>query len=169
MKLPNNFPKELDIYFDSMDHVDIKTIDGGNANLRQFISRMLSYHPWWITILYRIRKILVVLLGLVNHEKPNISPMVTPENISFAPGEFASIFIVRKTEEDNYWVVETPKDKHLKAYLGVVLENPGNSRISFHVFTSVKYLHWSGPVYFNIIRPFHHLVVWRMMKAGVEH
>ena len=43
MKLPNNFPKELDIYFDSMDHVDIKTIDGGNANLRQFISRMLSY------------------------------------------------------------------------------------------------------------------------------
>jgi hypothetical protein len=160
--------KELDIYFDNMDHVDIKTIDGGNTSLREFISRMLSYHPWWITILYRLRKILVGLLGLVNHEKPNTSPMVTPENVSFTPGEFASIFIVQKAIEDNYWVVETPKDKHLKAYLGVVLENLGNSRTKFHVFTSVKYLHWSGPVYFNIIRPFHHLVVWRMMKAGVE-
>ena len=168
MKLPNNFPKELDIYFDNMDHVDIKTIDGGNTTLRQFISRMLSYHPWWITILYRLRKILVVLLGLVNHEKPNISPIVTPENISFAPGKLASIFIVHKAKEDNYWVVETPEDKHLKAYLGVALQNLGNSRTRFHVFTSVKYLNWSGPVYFNIIRPFHHLVVWQMMKAGAE-
>jgi hypothetical protein len=160
--------RELDIYFDNMDHVDIKAIDGGNTSLRQFISRMLSYHPWWITILYRLRKILVGLLGLVNHEKPNISPIVTPENVSFTPRELASIFIVHKAKEDNYWVVETPEDKHLKAYLGMVLQNLGNSRTRFHVFTSVKYLHWSGPVYFNIIRPFHHLVVWQMMKAGAE-
>ena len=167
MKFPDNFPKELYIYLDNMDHVDIKTIDGGNTSLREFISRMLSYHPWWITILYRLRKILVTLFGLVDHEKQNISP-IAPENVSFTPGELASVFIVRKTKEDNYWVVETPEDKHLKAYLGMVLQNLGKSRTRFHVFTSVKYLHWSGPVYFNIIRPFHHLVVWRMMKAGVE-
>ena len=159
--------KELDTYFDNMDYVDIKTINGGNTSLREFIFRMLSYHPWWITILYQLRKILVGLLGLVDHEKPNISP-IAPENVSFTPGELASIFIVHKGKEDNYWVVETPEDNHLKAYLGMVLENLGNSRTRFHVFTSVKYLHWSGPVYFNIIRPFHHLVVWQMMKAGVE-
>ncbi|MCP4630164.1 MAG: DUF2867 domain-containing protein [bacterium] len=31
----------------------------------------------------------------------------------------------------------------------------------FYVITVVHYKHWTGPVYFNLIRPFHHLVVSR--------
>ena len=42
MKFPDNFPKELNIYLDNMDHIDIKTINGGDTNLREFISRLLS-------------------------------------------------------------------------------------------------------------------------------
>jgi hypothetical protein len=38
-------------------------------------------------------------------------------------------------------------------------------------FTDIKvvvhYKHWTGPVYFNLIRPFHHLVVSRMARAGL--
>ncbi len=159
--------RELDIYFQNADHTDIKTVEG-EVNLRHFISAMLSYYPWWIVFLYGIRKFLVNILGLVKHEKPDVLPSIKPEDLTFDPGEKASFFIVRTAKENIYWVSETPEDKHLKAYFGVVAEKLSNRLTRFHVFTSVKYLNWTGPVYFNLIRPFHHLVVWSMMRNGVK-
>ncbi|MBT4642034.1 MAG: DUF2867 domain-containing protein [Deltaproteobacteria bacterium] len=158
--------KELEVYFKNVDHVDVKTIEG-DTSLRSFISGMLSYYPWWILVLYRIREFVVKLLGLVKHEKPEVLPAIMPENLPFEPGKNASFFIVRKAQENTYWVSETPPDKHLTAIFGVVTENLSNGLTKFHVFTSVTYIHWTGSVYFNLIRPFHHLVVSRMMKAGV--
>ncbi len=159
--------KELDICFQNADHVDVKTIKG-EVSLRSFISGLLSYYPWWILVLYRIRGVVVNILGLVKHERPEVLPVIKPENLSFTPGENASFFIVLHAKENNYWVAETPEDKHLKAYFGIVAEDLGNELTRFHVFTSVKYVHWTGPVYFNLIRPLHHLVIWRMMKAGIR-
>ena len=159
--------KELEIYFKHADHIDTKTIEG-DVCLRNFIAGMFSYHPWWVLVLYQIRKILVNILGLVKHEKPEILSPITPENITFKPGESASLFIVRNAKENIYWVSETPEDKHLKAYFGVVAEKLNDSLTRFHVFTSVKYIHWTGPIYFNLIRPFHHLVVASMMRAGIR-
>ena len=158
---------ELGIYLRDADHVDIKTIEG-EVSLRYFISAMLSYYPWWIVMLYRIRELIVNMLGLVKHEKPDVLPSIEPEDLSFDPGENASFFIVRSAKEDVYWVSETPEDKHLKAYFGVVTEALSDRLTRFHVFTSVKYIHWTGVVYFNLIRPFHHLVILCMMKRGVH-
>ena len=156
---------ELEEYFRNIDHCDIKRIEA-DIRLRAFIAGMLSYYPWWIVFLFRIREIMVHLLGLVKHEKPELPPCLKPEDVSFTPGENASFFIVRQAKENIYWVAETPEDKHLSAHFGVLTEELENHRKKFHVFTTLKYKHWSGPVYFNIIRPFHHLVVARMMKAG---
>lgn len=160
--------KELERYFEHMDYSEVKTIEGCTG-LRPFIARMLSYYPWWIRWLYRIRELLVNILGLVKHKKPGNSGSIKPETISFQPGERASIFIVHTAKEDSYWISETPEDKHLKAYFGVVAEELENNVTRFHVFTSIQYRHWTGPVYFNLIRPFHHLVVSRMMKAGIGY
>jgi hypothetical protein len=38
----------------------------------------------------------------------------------------------------------------------------------FHVATVVNYCHWTGPVYFSVVRPFHHLVVRQMMRAAAR-
>ncbi len=159
--------KELGFCFQNVDHVDVKTIEG-EVSLRRFISGMLSYYPWWILVLYRVRGVVVSILGLTKHEKPEALLAIIPENLSFEPGENASFFIVLNAKENIYWVAETPEDKHLKAYFGIVTEELSNNLTRFHVFTSVKYIHWTGPVYFNLIRPFHHLVVSIMMKAGVR-
>ena len=32
----------------------------------------------------------------------------------------------------------------------------------------VDYRHWTGPVYFNVIRPFHHLVVAAMLRSAAN-
>ena len=148
------------------NYIDVKTIEG-QTSLRQFIASMLSYYPWWVVFLYRIRTILVKLLGLVEHPAPETLPELGPQDVSFVVGEAVTFFTVRLAEEKHYWVGETPEDKHLSAYFAVVAEPLEGNRKRFHVATIVYYRHWTGPVYFNLIRPFHHLVVGRMIRAGV--
>ena len=130
---------------------------------------MLSYYPWWLIQLYRIRKLLVAVFGLVKHEEPGELTHLTAEDVSFVPGENAAFFIVRCAKEDLYWISESPDDKHLRAYFGVVKEPLSNSVNRFYVITTVYYKHWTGPAYFNLIRPFHHLVVSRMAQHGLRH
>ena len=149
------------------NHIDVKTITG-QTSLRQFIASMLSYYPGWIILLYRIRAILVKLLGLYRHPAPETLPELGPEDVSFVVGEAVTFFTVRMAKEKHYWVGETPEDKHLRAYFCVAVQPLSDHRKRFHVTTIVHYKHWTGPVYFNLIRPFHHLVVGRMMRAGVQ-
>ena len=159
---------ELDEYFEKADFTDVKVFEG-DTTLRKFIASMLSYYPWWIVQLYRIRKLLAGVLDLAKHEYPEELPNLRPEDVSFRPGEKATFFIVRCAKEDNYWISETPDDKHLRAYFGVVKESVSDSLNRFYVITTVYYKHWTGPVYFNLIRPFHHLVVARMAYYGLTH
>ena len=60
--------KAFEIYFQNVDHIDVKTIES-DVDLRNFISGMLSYYPWWMVSLYRFREFFVSILGLVRHEK----------------------------------------------------------------------------------------------------
>jgi hypothetical protein len=156
---------ELEEFFRDADYIDVKHIDA-ETNLRTFVAGMLSYYPWWLVALYRIREILVSLFGLVRHEKPERLPLFSAEDISFVSGDNVSFFIVRKAEEESYWLSETPPDKHLFAYFGITAEKQSSGLTRFEVVTAIRYLHWTGPVYFNLIRPFHHLVVSKMMRAG---
>ena len=149
------------------NYVDVKTIEG-QTSLRQFMAAMLSYYPGWVVFLYRVREILVKLLGLYKHPVPEALPELDAEDVSFVVGEAVTFFTVRLAEENHYWVGETPEDKHLRAYFAVVVEALEDKRKRFHVATIVYYKHWTGPVYFNLIRPFHHLVVGKMMQAGVH-
>ncbi|MDX2501690.1 MAG: DUF2867 domain-containing protein [Deltaproteobacteria bacterium] len=157
--------KEWQHYFEGADFTDIKTIESKN-DLRTFIAAMLSYYPWWIVMLYRIRALVVHLLGLVKHEAPEELPDLQPGQIPFTPGEAATFFIVRTARENTFWFAETPPDKHLRACFGIVCEPLANGLKRYYIITIVHYLHWTGPVYFNLIRPFHHLVVARMARAG---
>ena len=59
-------------------------------------------------------------------------------------------------------------DTHLTAALVVVAHPLNFGRRRFEVITVVHYHRWTGPVYFNVIRPFHHLVVGSMIHAGVQ-
>jgi len=92
---------------------------------------------------------------------------LTPTNISLTPGDMATFFQVFAAEDDKYWIAEA-SDKHLAAFVAVIVDQSTGQK-QFHVMTIVKYRHWTGPVYFNVIRPFHHIVVRQMMRAGVRY
>jgi hypothetical protein len=148
---------------ETANHVDIKTISG-DVSLREFIAGMIAYSPGWLKFLYGVRWFFVRLLGMKQESMPKALTM-RPENVSFEAGEPAAFFTVKMAKENNFWFAGIT-ESHLTAHLGVVVE-PAEPR-RFHVLTIVHYNRWTGPVYFNVIRPFHHLVVWQMMKAGVK-
>ena len=154
-----NLPKLLE----TADHVDVKTITGDVA-LRQFIAGMLTYSPGWLKFLYGVRWFFVRLLGMKQEGVPG-GLNVKPENVSFVTGAPAGFFTVQMAEEGRYWFAAA-SEAHLTAHLGVVVEAGQPNR--FYVLTVVHYHRWTGPVYFNVIRPFHHIVVRQMMKAGVK-
>jgi hypothetical protein len=43
-----------------------------------------------------------------------------------------------------------------------------DGRKRYHLLTVVKFRHWTGPVYFNVIRPFHHIIVKAMLTDAVK-
>ncbi len=147
------------------DHIDIKTVDG-DVSLREFIAGMFNYYPGWVKNLYRIRGGFVRLLGMKQEGIPQKANM-KPEDVKMEAGESATFFTVKCAEEDHYWVAGIT-ESHLTAHLGVVVE-PLAQGNRFYVLTIVHYQNWAGPVYFNVIRPFHHIVVGKMAKAGAAN
>ena len=151
-------------FLQNADHIDVKTIEG-SVSLRQFLAGMIGYQPGWVTFLYGIRKVFVRLLGMRQQGMPR--PLrLTPETVPMQAGQKLSFFTTQLAKEDEYWLGEVD-DSHLRASLGVIVEPLSETQRRFHVVTIVHYHNWAGPVYFNIIRPFHHLVVGGMAKAGI--
>lgn len=152
------------------NHVDVKNgvaessdADGG---LRRFIAGFLGYNPAWMKGLYAIRWGFVRLLGMRQEGIPQTTT-IAPEKVTMTPGEKMAFFTVAEAKEGEYWLCYA-RESHLTAYLGIVAEPLGGQKRRFHVVTIVQYHKWTGPVYFNVIRPFHHLVVAQMIKAGLR-
>jgi hypothetical protein len=167
MRLPPTMPRVPEVLslLEGADHVDVKVVTG-TVSMRAFIAEMFGYQPAWMTGLYRVRGVFVRFLGL-RQARPPRAPRLSSTTVPMQPGERVSFFTVRLAQDEFYWVAEAD-DSHLKAALGVVVEPLQNGRRHFYVLTVVHYHTWAGPVYFNVIRPFHHLVVGRMAAAGVH-
>lgn len=156
---------EFSPLFNGADHIDIKEIEG-HIPLRNFIINMLAFKPWWVKSLFAVRWFFVKALGISQNSSFD-KPPVRPEELSMTPGEKALFFTVTMARENIYWVAEAT-ETHLSAYMGVFTEAlPTKNK--FYVFTIVKYHKWTGPVYFNTIRPFHHLVLRQMMEEAINH
>jgi hypothetical protein len=168
-------PEALADLAQGADHVDVKTVESA-ASLREFVSGLMSHQPAWVTGLFRVRRVLVRLLGMRQHGVP--PPLrLRPEDVPMRPGMPAAFFQVRLAEEERAWAAGLA-ESHLEAVLGVAVDGPvdgaGDGAVRpgalrrFHVVTVVHYRSWAGPVYFNLIRPFHHLVVAGMARSGAR-
>jgi len=145
------------------DHVDVKTFSTPRP-LGQFVQRMVSYEPAWLRALFTLRKGLAKVLGL--DPEPDSAPPSQDGDIDYTPGSLVGFFNTVGGEPGHYWVGEA-SDKHLAAYVAVVADD--NGRVPrIHAATIVHYRHWTGPLYFNLIRPFHHLIVLCMGRHAAR-
>lgn len=157
--------EECGICFINADHVDAKEVEC-DATLREFAAAMLSYMPGWMRFLYRVRKYVVSVLGMKQEEIPGKMDL-EPSRLEMHPGGQVAFFTVKMADEDRFLVLET-SDEHLSADLIIALEKTVGRVNRFHVCTIVHYKNWKGPVYFNLIRPFHHLVVALSCRNAVR-
>jgi len=135
--------------------------------MRTFLAGMFSYSPDWLIWLYYVRAGFVRLLGM-RQGRIQATFSLRPEKVPMQEGKKVAFFTIRMVEEERYWIAAA-EDTHLEALLGIIIEPlPGTSQRHFHVLTIVHYRNWAGPVYFQVIQPFHHLVVGGMARAGVH-
>jgi len=148
------------------DYIGIKAVEA-DCDLETFLVTIFSYRPGIIRMLYRIRAPLVRLLGFHQDPLPAMAdwipddfPMLSCGNIWF--------FTVARVRADRYWIAGCPRDRHLDADLAVVAQPLGDGRKRFYIITAVRYKHWTGPVYFNMIRLFNLLLVNRMARFATR-
>lgn len=156
---------ELAVYFDNMDSIDTKSAYS-EKSLRETVSGMFSYCPGWLRFLYRIRGVIARMLNL-KHDIDVSTGEQQPEDISMTPGGKARFFDVVSARENVWWVAYI-NDSHLKAWVIAVREPQQGTKACYHVTTSVRYNDWKGPLYFNLIKPFHHLVVAAMLHHAAK-
>lgn len=158
---------EIKTLFETADHIDVKTAEGP-LPLREFVARLLSYQPAWVTALYGIRWGFVRLLGMKQNGIPQVNRL-TAADVPMQAGTNSQFmhFNVIAAQEDAYWFAQA-SESHLTATIGVIREALPNGYNRFHVATLVHYNKWTGRIYFNTIRPFHHLVVGAMMNQAVK-
>jgi hypothetical protein len=166
MQYVETIPEVASLFKDA-DHIDVKAIES-SVSLRQFIAGFFSYYPGWIEALYRVRSGLVRMLGMRRTTGVPKRHVFLPEDVPMTAGARFSFFTVQAAAEDRHWVAGA-SEAHLTAHLAIVAEPLDVQRTRFHAVTIVHYHNRIGPLYFNVIRPFHHLVVAAMIRAGATH
>ena len=151
---------ELDDLLPIVDVVDVKTARG-SVSLREFTAGALGHGPLWIKALFGVRILLAWALRLETAVPDSFR--LRPETVSFTPGDPAAFFTVVRGEEDHYLLLKV-SDNHLVAWLAIITDD--GQPEEFKVVTLVKYLRPVGRFYYNLIRPFHHLVLLSMCRAG---
>ncbi|MCC8087947.1 MAG: DUF2867 domain-containing protein [Rikenellaceae bacterium] len=110
---------------------------------RDIMERFWTDHPSWIRAMFSLRDIMVKPFGLKSDKSKD--------------GKFKEII----NEQSEYIVCLN--DKHLDAYLSVLIER-NDCQDDIHVITVVKFHNTLGRLYFTAIKPFHGIIVRRMIE-----
>ncbi|MFO7595455.1 MAG: DUF2867 domain-containing protein [Desulfocurvibacter africanus] len=157
------YPQILELIH-PVDHADIKIVESTKP-LRPFVAAMFSYSPVWVRMLFAVRIVLAWLMRLENPSGDRRA--LTAEDVPMQVNGRLRFFSVVLAKANEYWLAEAA-DGHLRGILGVASEPLPQGRWRHHVMTLVSYRDQRGPIYFNLIRPFHHLLVWAMARAGAR-
>lgn len=151
---------ELRAMLDGADHVDAKSFTGRNE-LPVFLKRMISYEPGWYVALNNVRGVVAKVLGLKHDEYRDA---VEAKEVNLAPGGMVGFFtsVAADDAQPPRWWAGDASDKHLSAKVMVTSAPVPGGATRTTIATVVHYRHWTGPLYFNLIRPFHHIVIQAM-------
>lgn len=147
------------------DHVDSHDIDG-NVPFRKHLAAALNWMPGWLRFLYRVRSVLARIMRL-DHADVVGNERFDADTFPMQPGQKVGPFEVVSAQEENHWMAMA-EDRHLAGYICMAVEELGEDCKRYHCTTIVRYRNWLGPVYFNMIRPFHHLIVLGMLRDSVR-
>lgn len=161
-----NSIQEIRALFEDADYIGVKTVEA-DISLERFLVKIFSYRPALIRMLYRLRAPLVRLLGFKQAPLPEMDEWIPDEFPMLACG-MVWFFTVQRVQKDRFWIAGCPRDRHLDADMAVVARPLEEHRRRFYLVTVVRYKHWTGPLYFNLIRLFNLFLVNRMAHCAAR-
>ena len=117
--------------------------------------------PGWINALFKLRNMLVRLVGLKGAENDNVK---TLEHCIRTGEAYDFVSVPAKSNNETVLLLS---DKHLDAYLSVHVESAEEHK-TISAITLVNFNNRLGRVYFFVIKPFHGAIVKNMLKRAVN-
>ena len=115
--------------------------------------------PGWVLFLLGLRNWLVKWFGLKGGDAREVLARLEKDPIE--PGKPFGIFQVIKKNANEILMGE--EDKHLDFRVSIGLKSKTGNDYTASVATIVQFNHFSGRLYFLPVKPFHKLIVKRMM------
>jgi len=145
-----------DIHFTDLYKVRLK--NDPRYSVDYLTRRCLSYNPFWVKFLLRIRDALVKPFGLKAGQVKD-----QHEVLYFEKGTILVYFHVSERNEET--IVLEEKDKHLNfRILAMVINGETIDEVEYYFSTLVHFNNIFGRVYFTLIRPFHSLMLIGMFN-----
>lgn len=143
---------EMKDLLENLEYADTYATTNRENSLEEVANLIFSYAPMWIRSLLKVRNFMVRLAGL---------KAVVPEGDApkLKEGGYVGLFKVFCLNTDE--IVLGLDDKHLN--FRVRIWDNTAEKYNIKVTTLVAYNNWFGRAYMTLIKPFHHLVVRRMV------
>ena len=121
--------------------------------------------PKWVENLMTLRNKIVLLFGLKTGDK-DIDRQKLIREFKGNPKEKLGLFkVYAKTENE---LILGEDDKHLDFRVSLLTDNLSSDDKKLTISTTVKFNNWFGKLYFLPVKPFHKLIVNRMLKETIK-
>ncbi|MFT7331626.1 MAG: hypothetical protein ACI848_001708 [Roseivirga sp.] len=141
----------------TIDFIDTFSTTNHRDDIKDITNLIFNTSPKWLELLFKLRNNLVKIIGL----KTDI-----PEdyNETFKVGGYVKFFKIYSIS--NNQVILGANDSHLN--FRAIVENDTSKDYNIKVITLVQFNNKKGEFYMNIIKPFHRLVVKKMVKNAFK-
>lgn len=140
-----------------IDFSDTFSTTNHTDSIEKITKLIFNTPPRWIKLLFTLRNSLAALVGLKT---------VKPDdyNEGFTVDDYVNFFKIYAISDNE--VIIGADDSHLN--FRAIIHNTQSESFNIEVITLVEYNNLKGKVYMGIIKPFHRLVVKRMVKNAYK-
>lgn len=131
-------------------------------DLLEIYRLMVNNTPAWINTLLTLRNKIVKILGLTDVGNLGGIEKINHADIKNIIGKKLDIFTIEYLSKDEMILIQN--DKHLNIKLSILKGEDDNSQSTITVSTIVNFNNFFGRTYMFIIKPFHKMVVKRLLR-----
>ncbi|MBK6265115.1 DUF2867 domain-containing protein [Marivirga sp. S37H4] len=142
---------------DQIDFFDTFSTTNQENNLKEIAHLIFNNPPNWIKWLFNLRNKIVKLFGLKTE-------MPADYNERFSVGGYIGSFRIFSIADHE--IVLGADDSHLN--FKAIVVNTNAPLYNIQVITLVQYNNLMGKIYMSVIKPFHRVVVKRMVKNAYQ-
>jgi len=137
----------------TIDFFDIFSTTNHVDSLELISNKIFNTTPKWVAFLFRIRNSIANIIGL-KYELPD------DFNENFKVGGYIKFFKILEIKAHE--VVLGANDKHLN--FRAIITRTADTHYNIKLTTLVEYNNTLGKIYMAVVKPFHRIVVIRMLK-----